>query len=175
MISSLKIEDGPYKGKLYEEIMFDDYPWIVRELEREKKRRGTNVVKKAKEIKLEQLIKKGEEKKTRRKCPFCNENNAHYFSVVMERYGQNKKVGAYCCSSHECFQRAITQNEIMAKEKRAMTRMYPIRFSSLVTIFSRHGTKDDFFRQTTGYFYFLFSMPEKVLCQQRDYIMFFQD
>ncbi len=175
MISSLKIEDGPYRGKLYEEIMFEDYLWICKELEKERKKRGEGIIKTGKEIKMEQLIEKGENKTSRRKCLYCSENYAYYFSIIMGWSGQGKRVGSYCCSDSGCFDQAIIQNETMGKGKKVMSKAYPIRFSSLAVIGKRCNKEEPFFGQVIGYLRFLYNMPEKLLCQQRDYIMFFQD
>ncbi len=174
MISSLKIEDGPYKGNPYEEIMFKDYLWICKELEKEKKKRGEGVIKTGKEIKMEQLIEKGENRKSRRECPHCNKNHICYFSIIVMDYGKTKKLGGFCCENGECVNKTIEQGEAMSFPKKPLIKIHTIRFSSMATIASRFNG-DEFMKTISGYFHYLYKMPEKILCQQRDYIMFFQD
>ncbi len=94
---------------------------------------------------LEEVMKRGDNRKAKQKCLWCGENNIEYFCVVNHPY-REFSIGSSSC--HDCMSNLIKDDEM-----KLFRRIYPIRFSSLQRFPRENQLK------ITDFFIWAFNLP----------------
>lgn len=110
--------------------MFQNYGWILWELNEIRRRGGPDRIKGKFEKHLEALRNRGENRKTTALCPQCGEREVKYLSVIRSQYGVSAGIGFTCCDDESC----IRKVEGMAMKD---PEFLPFRFSIIRTFGSR--------------------------------------
>ncbi len=119
------LQTGNKRGQALEVLMFADYPYLDKLLTKIRVEGSDSRIENKLESHLSWLLARGENRKTKRICPYCKENFVEYFSLMYSRGGDFSISPSYtCCGNNEC-RRKI--------QRESFGRVYfmPFRFSVL--------------------------------------------
>ncbi len=120
--SCWRVKSGKKKGKLLEGLMFDNYTWVryMLDLLNAKLKEGSE--KNNFHLRLEALLKRGEELEAVALCPQCEQRKVKYMSVLTSTSGMSAYPVFTCCENTECVDRLKWQ---ATREPQ----FYPLKFS----------------------------------------------
>jgi hypothetical protein len=126
------IQSGKNAGKVLERMMFQNYGWIPWQLNTIRKEGGPNRTKGDFEKHLEELLERGENRKTTALCPHCKQREVSYLSVVRETDGVTAGKSFTCCDNQNCI-----------KEVEGMTWKFPQFLDFKFSIINTFRNKSD--------------------------------